>query len=192
MLERAPIVADSGRTDPASTARRRDLSIPSACSLALRKGSVLAFDFGLKRIGVAVGEWETRCAHPLDVILEKTKARRFARIEALVAEWRPTELVVGLPLTLDGEAHELTRRCRRFANQLHGRLRLPVRLWDERLTSVEAESLLKEAGVRGARRRQAVDSLAAQRILEDYFEQTSHVFAPTPRPHPDFGRGDPT
>lgn len=137
-----------------------------------RKGTVLAFDFGLKRIGVAVGELETGSAHPLAVIDEEASARRFARIAALLAEWQPVELVVGLPLTLEGEPHALTQRCRRFANQLHGRFRLPVRLVDERLTSAEAESRLKEAGVRGARRRQAVDSLAAQRILDDYFQHT--------------------
>ena len=139
----------------------------------LKQGSVLAFDFGLKRIGVAVGEWETRCAHPLEVIVEEANVRRFARIAALVAEWQPVELVVGLPLSLNGEAHELTRRCRRFANQLHGRLHLPVRLVDERLTSAEAKTRLREAGVHGAQRQQAVDSLAAQRILQDYFEQPS-------------------
>jgi putative Holliday junction resolvase len=133
---------------------------------------VLAFDFGLKRIGVAVGEWETRCAHPLSAIAEEANAPRFARIAALLAEWRPVELVVGLPLSLAGEEHELTRRCRRFANQLNGRFHLPVRLVDERLTSAEAETRLREAGVHGARRREAVDSLAAQRILADYFEQS--------------------
>lgn len=132
---------------------------------------MLAFDFGLKRIGVAVGEWETGTAHPLETIAEEANERRFARIAALLAEWRPTELVVGLPLSLDGEEHELTRRCRRFAHQLDGRHRLPVRLVDERLTSAEAESRLGEAGVRGARRKQALDSVAAQRILQDYFEQ---------------------
>lgn len=147
------------------TVLRPPSSVPS-------KGSVLAFDFGLKRIGVAVGEWETRCAHPLETIAEEANARRFARIAELVAEWRPVELVVGLPLSLEGEEHELTRRCRRFANQLHGRFHLPVRLVDERLTSAEAEIRLSEAGVHGAHRRLAVDSLAAQRILDDHFEQS--------------------
>lgn len=137
----------------------------------MKRGSVLAFDFGLKRIGVAVGEWETRCAHPLDTIVEEANDRRFSRIAALVGEWRPVELVVGLPLSLEGETHALTRRCRRFANQLHGRFNLPVHLVDERLTSAEAETRLREAGVHGERRRRAVDSLAAQRILDDYFEQ---------------------
>lgn len=143
-----------------------------------RMGTVLAFDFGLKRIGVAVGEWETRFSHPLDPIAEEANARRFSRIAALVAEWRPVELVVGLPLSLEGETHALTRRCRRFANQLHGRFDLPVRLVDERLTSAEAESRLREAGVHGARRRRAVDGVAAQRILDDYFEQACNCPSP--------------
>lgn len=163
---------DGGRIASIGAERRRNTTVLSPKPPLFRKGTVLAFDFGLKRIGVAVGEWETRCAHPLDAIAEQTNARRFARIDALAAMWRPTELVVGLPLTLEGEEHELTRRCRRFANQLHGRLHLPVRLVDERLTSAEAETRLKEAGVHGTRRRQAVDSLAAQRILDDYFEQS--------------------
>lgn len=130
---------------------------------------MLAFDFGLKRIGVAVGEWETRTTHPLETIAEEANERRFACIAGLVGEWRPVELVVGLPLTLEGEEHELTRRCRRFARQLAGRFALPVSLVDERLSSVEADWRLDEAGVYGERRRQAVDSVAAQRILDDYF-----------------------
>jgi putative Holliday junction resolvase len=131
-------------------------------------GAVLAFDFGTKRIGVAVGEWETRTAHPLETIAEEANAPRFARIGALIGEWRPVELVVGLPMGLDGEEHDLTRRCRRFANQLNGRYGLPVRLVDERLTSVEAERRLREAGRSIRDHKAAVDSLAAQEILQDY------------------------
>jgi putative Holliday junction resolvase len=133
------------------------------------QGAVLAFDFGEKRIGVAVGEWETRLAHPLEGIDAEAGAVRFARIAALIGEWRPAELVVGLPLTLEGEEHALTRRCRRFANQLHGRFDLPVRLVDERLTSVAAEQRLREAGHGGRAHKASVDSLAAQEILQDYF-----------------------
>lgn len=133
------------------------------------KGSVLAFDFGLKRIGVAVGDWETRLAHPLETIAEEANDPRFARIGSLIAEWRPVQLVVGLPMSLDGEEHELSKRCRRFANQLNGRFGLQVSLVDERLTSVEAESRLREMG-RGVRaNKAAVDSLAAQEILQDFF-----------------------
>jgi putative Holliday junction resolvase len=133
------------------------------------KGAVLAFDFGEKRIGVAVGEWETHSAHPLETIAEEANAPRFARIGVLIGEWRPVELVVGLPMTLDGEEHDLTRRCRRFANQLNGRFGLPVQLVDERLTSVEAESRLREAGKSIRNNKAAVDSLAAQEILQDHF-----------------------
>lgn len=134
-----------------------------------RRGTVLAFDFGTKRIGVAMGEWETGLAHALETISEEANDPRFARIGTLIAEWRPLELVVGLPLSLEGEEHELTKRCRRFANQLHGRFNLPVHLVDERLTSVEAEARLAEAGVYGEKRKALTDSLAAEQILQDYF-----------------------
>lgn len=155
-------LASGSVTEP--PARRAD-----ANASALRSGCVLAFDFGLKRIGVAVGEWETRTAHPIETIAEEANAARFARIGALIAEWRPVELVVGLPMTLEGEPHALTRRCQRFADQLAGRFGLPVTLVDERLTSVEAEAHLAEAGVRGRRVRAHLDSMAAQQILNDYF-----------------------
>jgi putative holliday junction resolvase len=134
------------------------------------KGAVLAFDFGLKRIGVAVGDWETRLAHPLEIITGEANALRFERIEKLIGEWRPVGLVVGLPLSLEGEEHEMSQRCRRFANQLHGRYALPVALVDERLTSVSAESRLGEAGVFGKQRKAVLDSLAAQEFLQDYLD----------------------
>ena len=134
-----------------------------------QRGSVLAFDFGTRRIGVATGDWETRMAHALTVIDAEDNATRFGRIGELIAEWRPVELVVGLPLSLDGEEHELTRRARRFANQLGGRYGLPVALVDERLTSQEADQSLREAGVKARERRTIEDSVAAQCILEDHF-----------------------
>jgi putative Holliday junction resolvase len=120
--------------------------------------TVLAFDFGLKRIGVAVGEAELGTAHPLAVI----PAPGFAAIGKLVQEWRPSTLVVGLPVAERGE-HALERRVRRFARQLQGRFGLPVATVDERYTSVEAEQRLR--GVK----RKAVDSVAAQLILEQFF-----------------------
>ncbi len=134
-------------------------------------GTLLAFDFGVKRIGVAVGDRETRLAHPLETIAEEANAPRFARIQALIGEWRPAALVVGLPLSLEGEEHAMTQRCRRFANQLHGRFGLPVTLVDERLTSAAAEARLSEAGVHGNQRKAALDSVAAQEILQDYLDQ---------------------
>ncbi len=119
--------------------------------------TVLAFDFGLKRIGVAVGEPELRTAHPLPAVAG------FAQIERLVAEWKPARLVVGLPVREAGE-HPLARRVERFARRLHGRFRIPVERVDERFSSVEAESRLR--GVK----RKAVDSVAAQLILEQFFD----------------------
>lgn len=133
------------------------------------KGTVLAFDYGLKRIGVAVGEAEMRSAHPLGA------ARSFSDIEKLLKEWRPARLVVGLPVAEKG-VHPLARRVERFARQLEGRYRLPVALVDERFTSAEAESRLKEAGTRSPLKKN-VDSIAAQLILEQYFGETSAAAA---------------
>jgi len=139
-------------------------------------GTVLGFDFGLARIGVAVGEMETGHAHPLAVIAEEANAARFAAIEALLAEWKPTALVVGLPTHMDGSEHAMTVRCRRFANQLQGRYGLPVTLVDERLTSAEAEERLSEAGHQGWRKQKPrLDSTAAQIILLQYLESARHA-----------------
>jgi len=124
--------------------------------------TVLAFDFGLKRIGVAVGEAELGTAHPLAPIA----APGFQSISKLIAEWRPAELVIGLPLAANGE-HPLAKRVERFARQLEGRFHLPVARVDERFSSVEAESRLR--GVK----RKSVDSVAAQLLLEQYFDQAA-------------------
>ena len=126
-------------------------------------GTVLAFDFGLHRIGVAVGEPELGTAHALPALVALTQPGRMTAIERLLKEWRPSLLVVGRPLGEDRAPHEMTRRAERFARQLEGRFRLPVERVDERYTSVAAESLL-----RGAKKK-AVDSVAAQLILEQYF-----------------------
>ena len=125
------------------------------------RGTVLAFDFGLKRIGVAVGEPELRTAHPLPAV------SRFQQIEHLVDEWKPSSLVVGLPTSVQGEAHKMTRQAEDFARRLEKRFKLPVARVDERFTSVEAESRLKGLN------NKAVDSVAAQLILEQYFDQAA-------------------
>ena len=132
-------------------------------------GTVLAFDFGTKRIGVAVGDFETRLAHPIAAISAVENRARFAAIGRLMSEWRPARLVVGLPMHADGGEHMIGGLARRFAQRLLGRFGVPVAFVDERLTSREAEGLLRAAGVRGARFKAGVDSLAAQRILESYF-----------------------
>lgn len=130
---------------------------------------MLAFDFGTRRIGVAVGNTLTRIARPLATIDEEAQAPRFAAIAALVDEWQPGFLVVGIPLHADGTPHEMTTRARRFARQLAGRHALPVVEADERHTTEDAQSALA-ALRRGRRGRVERDALAAQAILQGYFD----------------------
>ncbi|MBI3524539.1 MAG: Holliday junction resolvase RuvX [Betaproteobacteria bacterium] len=134
------------------------------------EGTVLAFDFGLKRIGVAIGEIFLGQARPLATLSGEANDIRFAAIARLIAEWQPAHLVVGLPRALDGSEHQMTARCRRFAKQLEGRFGLPVHLVDERLSSSEAEDRLRDAGLSWQARKQQVDAVAAQIILQDYFD----------------------
>ena len=138
-----------------------------------QRGSVLAFDFGTKRIGVAIGELELAQAHPLSTLHGEGNERRFAEIAALIDEWRPVRLVVGLPLALDGTPHAMTARCIRFANQLRGRFNIAVDYADERLSSVEAEERLRDSGHSAKTARDHVDTLAAQIILQSYFQRLS-------------------
>jgi len=133
-------------------------------------GSVLAFDFGEKRIGVAVGDWQLRQAHPLTTIHGEANVARFAAIAALVQEWQATTLVVGRPLTLDGAAHAMTARCERFARQLHGRFGLGVDYAEERLSSSEAQERLRASGHSSRSARKHLDAVAAQLILQSYFD----------------------
>lgn len=136
----------------------------------LDAGTVLAFDFGEKRIGVAVGDLLVGIAHPAGVIDRQSNDERFAAIQELVDEWQPRLFVVGLPLHMDGTEHHLTRLARKFARRLEARFRLPARLVDERLTSYAAQEALREAGVRGSARRPLKDSVAAQIILQAYLD----------------------
>ncbi len=133
-------------------------------------GTVLAFDFGEKFTGVAVGESSLGVAHPLGLIVATGSAARLAEAAGLVAQWKPGFLVVGLPLALDGSEHELTRRCRRFARQLAERFRLPVKLVDERLSSTAAEEALRAAGVGGRKHKLRTHQVSAQIILQSYFD----------------------
>jgi len=133
-------------------------------------GTILAFDFGKKRIGVAMGELELKMAHPLTTISDQADAR-FQTIEKLIREWQPVRLVVGLPMHADGVEHEISEHCRRFARQLQGRFNLETELVDERYTSVEAEAMLADMGRGGQQDKHLIDQLAAQRILQAYFDE---------------------
>lgn len=138
-----------------------------------RKGTFLAFDFGAKRIGVAVGEWPLAQAHPLKTIRSERNDERFSAIAALIDEWKPVGLVVGLPVALDGSPHAMTSRCIRFANQLRGRFGIAVEHADERLSSIEAEERLRESGYNAKGAREHLDAVAAQLILQSYFQRIS-------------------
>ena len=122
--------------------------------------TVFAFDFGVKRIGVAMGNTMLLQAEPLKVINAIDNATRFADIQKMLDEWRPARLVVGLPMHPDGAEHEMTARARRFANQLNGRFNLPVELVDERYSSA----------VISAKRGEVIDDRAAAIILQQYFD----------------------
>lgn len=121
---------------------------------------VFGFDFGVKRIGIAMGNTLTGQAQPLEIIDAVDNATCFKRIGALIDEWRPARLVVGEPRHPDGAEHDMTLRARRFANQLNGRFNLPVELVDERYSSV----------VIPAKRGERIDAKAAAIILQQYFD----------------------
>ena len=122
--------------------------------------SFLAFDYGTKRVGVATGNTLMRLTQPLRTLALEGDAR-FRAIEALIEEWAPDALVIGVPFHPDGAEHDNTVRARKFGRQLHGRFRLPVHEVDERYTTVDVES----AGARDA------DSAAAALILEQFFRE---------------------
>lgn len=142
---------------------------------ASRAGTILAFDFGTRRIGVAVGETSLGFAHPLATIAADNDEARLAAVAALVGEWQPSLLVVGLPTHADGTPHEMTARARSFARQLEARFRLDIAFIDERYTTEAAAAALAGAGV-GTRAHKAVrDQVAAQIILQAYLDQRAHA-----------------
>jgi putative Holliday junction resolvase len=138
------------------------------------EGTVLAVDYGELRLGVAVGELSLRIAHPLNTIHAGSDRERLDRLAPLIGEWKPVLMVVGLPVHMDGREHPLALRCRQFAQKLTRRFKLPLELIDERLTSYAAEQALKEAAVPVQRRKLALDQIAAQTILETYFQAHDH------------------
>jgi putative Holliday junction resolvase len=148
-----------------------------AVSASMHKGArtLLAFDFGTRFVGIAVGDTETKSAHPLDMIDAEANAVRFARIQSLVDEWRPAGLVVGLPLSTDGAENDMTRRARRFAKQLEGRFRLPVEMVDERLSSASAEESLTAMNRGGRKGKNMSHALAAQIILQGFLNERAAV-----------------
>jgi putative Holliday junction resolvase len=132
---------------------------------------LLGFDYGRRRIGVAVGQTVTGTASALVTLEARDGQPDWSEVTALVEQWQPDALVVGLPLQLDGAEGELSEQARRFARRLEGRYKRPVHLMDERLSSRAAEQNRSRKGAR-----QALDALAAQVILQDWLE----LFGDTP------------
>lgn len=133
--------------------------------------TLLGFDFGMKNIGVAVGQDLTRTANPLVALRAKDGIPDWDQIKTLLDEWRPAVLIVGLPLNMDGSEQEMTAAARRFGNRLNGRFNIPVEWQDERLTTYEA---LDQLGIRSkmdSRQRSDVDKLSAQLILQSWLNQ---------------------
>lgn len=128
------------------------------------EGLVMGFDFGLKRIGIAIGQTITRTATPQTVVNSRDGVPDWEHISRLIEHWKPQGLVVGLPMHLDGSEQPFTQNARKFGQRLHGRYRLPVFYIEEQLSSIEAEQRLKSPGLANAK----LDAHAAQIILENW------------------------
>jgi putative Holliday junction resolvase len=125
--------------------------------------TILAFDYGTRRVGVAVGNTETRASQALKIITAINADGLFQEIESLLKEWLPGQLVVGIPTHPDGAEHEMTQKARRFGNQLQGRFHLPVDWVDERYTSAVLEG--------DPQMHDNLDAHSAALILEQYFAE---------------------
>jgi putative pre-16S rRNA nuclease len=136
-------------------------------------GRILAIDYGSRRMGLAVSDALGITAQGLDTLERKNKRSDFARLERTIREYQVKEIVLGNPLRMSGEEGTQARRVAEFAEELRRRFGLPVQLWDERLTSSEANRLLREAEVSLHRRTQAVDRMAATLILQSFLQARS-------------------
>ena len=157
------------------------------------RGTVIGIDWGERFIGIAIGERETRTAHPLTHIKAVARAERFAAIERIVNEWKPVLAVIGLPVHDDGRAHALAPRTVRFARALEGRMRLPFVLVNEYLSSAEASAALARSGHGGRAAKDDVHAAAATVILQNYLDDPTAVIDPRMfDPTVDARRLDPT
>jgi putative Holliday junction resolvase len=137
----------------------------------LNLNTLLGFDFGTKRIGVAVGQTVTGTARPLAVLNAKQGIPAWENVKALIDTWQPDALIVGIPLNMDGSEQPLTLAARRFAHALEKNFKLPVYGMDERLTSVDARARVFDEGGYKALKNASIDSVAAQLILQNWLAQ---------------------
>lgn len=134
----------------------------------MKNFTTIAFDYGVKSIGVAVGQKITGTASPLSAIKANDGIPNWQIIADVFAEWQPDNLLVGLPLNMDGSEQEITQRARKFANRLHGRFGLIVHTHDERLSTVDAKARLFELGGFKKLTKEKVDSVSACLIYESW------------------------
>ena len=140
--------------------------------------SVLGFDFGTKKTGVAIGQRVTATAAPLSPLVMRDGIPDWTLIERLLKEWQPQALIVGLPLNMDDTESELSHLARKFARRLHGRFNLPVFMVDERLSSRAARDLLDEVAERRKGKKPSLDSTAAALMVESWLAQPECGLAP--------------
>lgn len=143
--------------------------------MAKTQRTLLGFDFGTKRIGIAIAQEVTGTASPLTTVKAIKHKPDWESISKIITEWQPDLLVVGLPLHMDGTEQPMTQAARRFSNQLNGRYQIPIALMDERLSSNEAESILNEQSnshsvFRGSlfQDKAQIDMISAQLILQSW------------------------
>lgn len=141
--------------------------------------TALAFDYGLKSIGCAVGQTLTGSASPVAVLKARDGQPDWQAVEDVITRWQPTLLLVGLPLNMDGSESEFCLRARKFARRLQGRYGLPVKMVDERLSSREAKTREVRRGAEAHNyRKNPVDDLAAQVILETWLANPDYALSP--------------
>ena len=136
----------------------------------LLTGNILSFDFGEKRVGVAIGNTITNNIHPLETIETSKKIERYIKIESLLETWKPIQLIVGYPLNDDGSKSRMSSLAKKFGEKLKNKFNIPVHFVDERFSSSEAELRLKALEKNLKKRKHIIDQVAAMIILDSYFE----------------------
>ncbi|NWL76283.1 Holliday junction resolvase RuvX [Pseudomonas taiwanensis] len=136
---------------------------------------LLGFDYGTRQIGVAVGQAVTGQARELKILKAQNGVPDWQQVEALIREWQPDAIVVGLPLNMDGTPSDMSARAEKFARRLNGRFNLPVFTHDERLTTFEAKGQRLAQGQRDGYRERPVDALAAALLLEGWLAENSAI-----------------
>ena len=136
-----------------------------------REGNIIGFDFGQKRIGVAIGNNISKSAQALITIESTSSNQKFEVIQKIMDEWQPVSIVVGVPFNVDGSEHKVTNLCKKFAKQLEQKYALPIHLIDERYTSIEASYEIQDKKIDLKKKKLLIDQIAAKIILQSYLDQ---------------------